>query len=89
VILSLDATIEEGGLALTLLMEQAIAWASQLPEADQDALASILLREIESERRWDELFSRPASVDLLASMADEALVEADAGRCRQLDLDEL
>ena len=45
--------------------------------------------EIESERRWDELFSRPASVALLARMADEALAEADAGRCSQLNVDEL
>jgi hypothetical protein len=74
---------------LTQLLEQALARASQLSEADQDALAAILLREIESERRWDELFSRPASADILARMADEALAEADAGRCRQLNLDEL
>ncbi len=74
---------------MTQLMEQAMDRASQLPEAEQDALAAILLREIESERRWDELFSRPASGDLLARMANEALAEADAGRCRQLDLDEL
>jgi len=82
-------TIEEGGRALTQLMEQAVARASQLPEEDQDALAAILLREIESERRWDDLFSRPASVALLARMADEALAEADAGRCSQLNVDEL
>ena len=42
----------------------------QLPEQDQEALSAILLREIESERRWDELFSRFESADLLASMAD-------------------
>ena len=74
---------------MTRLMEQAMTRASQLPEEGQDALASILLREIESERRWDELFSRPASADLLARMADEALAEAESGRCRELSLDEL
>jgi hypothetical protein len=35
----------------------------QLPEQDQEALAAILLREIESERRWDEWFSRSESAD--------------------------
>jgi hypothetical protein len=43
---------------------------AQLPEQDQEALAAILLREIESRRRWDELSSRPESADLQASMAD-------------------
>jgi hypothetical protein len=43
---------------------------AQLPEQEQEALAAILLREIESERSWDELFSCPESADLLASMAD-------------------
>jgi hypothetical protein len=46
---------------------------AQLPEQDQEALAAILLRDIESERRWDELFSRPESADLLASVADVSI----------------
>jgi hypothetical protein len=89
--LSFGVAIEEGGPALTQLMEQAMDRASQLPEEDQDALAAILLREIESERHWDDLFSRPASVALLERMANEALAEAkaDAGRCSQLNVDEL
>ena len=74
---------------MTRSMQQAVARASQLPEEEQDALAAIMLREIESERRWDELFSRPASVELLGRMADEALAEADSGRCQQLNVDEL
>jgi hypothetical protein len=74
---------------MTGLMAQAMSRIAQLPEQDQEALAAILLREIESERRWDELFLRPESADLLASMADEALAEADAGQCRPLNLDEL
>ena len=45
----------------------------QLPEQEQETLSAILLREIESERRWDELFSRPESADLLASMADVSI----------------
>jgi hypothetical protein len=74
---------------MTRLMEQAVSRASELSDEEQDALAAILLREIESERRWDTLFSRPTSADLLGSMADEALAEADAGGCRPLNLDEL
>ena len=74
---------------MSQLMEQAIAKARQLPEADQEAIAAIILQEIESEQRWDELFARPESADLLARMADEALAEVQAGRARKLDLNEL
>jgi hypothetical protein len=74
---------------MSQLMEYAIEKAKQLPEADQEALAAIILQEIESERRWDELFARPASADLLARMADEALDDVRAGRARKLDLNEL
>ena len=73
---------------MTRLLEQAIAQAQQLPEEDQEAIASIILREIESERRWSELFSRPESADLLARLADEALAEHRAGRTRKLDVNE-
>lgn len=71
------------------LMEQAFLKARQLPEPDQEAIASIILREIESEQRWDELFARPESADLLARLADEALAGIRAGRARPLDLDDL
>ena len=70
---------------MTKLLDQAIAQAKQLPESDQEAIASIILQEIESERRWDELFSRPESAGLLARLADEAIAEHRAGRTRKLD----
>ena len=47
---------------MTRLMEKAFEKARELPEDEQDAIASIILREIESEHRWDELFSQPMSV---------------------------
>ena len=71
------------------LMEEAFLKARQLPESDQEAIASIILQEIEAERRWEELFSRPESADLLSRMADEALAGIRAGRARKLDIDEL
>jgi hypothetical protein len=75
--------------SMTRLLEHAIAQAKQLPDEDQEAIASIILREIDSERRWDELFSRPESADLLGRLADEALAEHRAGRARKLDVNEL
>ncbi len=74
---------------MSRLMEQAIQKIKELPERDQEALASILLQEIDAERRWDELFARPESADLLSRMADQALAGARAGRARKLDPDEL
>jgi hypothetical protein len=47
-------------------MELALQKVRQLPERDQEAIASIILQEIESERRWDELFTRPESANLLS-----------------------
>ncbi len=74
---------------MTRLMEQAFEKARELPEDEQDAIASIILREIESEHRWDELFSHSKSADLLSNLADEALAEARAGRAKKLDVNEL
>ena len=74
---------------MSQLMEQAFLKARQLPEPDQEAIASIILQEIESDRRWDEMFARSESVELLSRMADEAISEIRAGRARKLDANEL
>jgi hypothetical protein len=74
---------------MSQLMEQAIKRVRQLPEQDQESIASIILQEIEAEQRWEELFARPGSADLLSRMADEALIEVRAGRARKLDVNEL
>ena len=54
---------------MTKLLQQAFERASELPEMEQDRLARFLLAELESERQWDELFSRPESEDLLERLA--------------------
>lgn len=72
---------------MTTLLEKAIAEASRLPEEEQDAFAAWILAELESERRWDDLFSR--SQDLLAKMADEARREYRAGLTEPLDPEKL
>ena len=60
------------------LLDKAISEASKLPESEQEAIGAWLLAEMESERRWDELFRKPAIA--LESMADEALRERSRGR---------
>jgi len=67
---------------MTKLLKRAFDEASKLPEPEQDALAKALLEELESERRWDELFA--ASGDVLEKLADEALAEHRAGRTEKL-----
>ncbi|HUT37192.1 MAG TPA: hypothetical protein VNE39_27170 [Planctomycetota bacterium] len=72
---------------MTQLLEKAFAKASRLPDAEQDALAAVLLSEMESEARWQKSFAE--SADKLAALADEALADLDAGRTEPLDPDHL
>lgn len=63
---------------MTELLNQAVRAAELLPEREQDAIAALILGEIEDERRWTELFSR--SPDVLEELAREALAEDRARR---------
>ena len=69
------------------VLQQALAELTKLPETEQDAVGAWILAELESERRWDELFAR--SQDVLARMAEEARQEYRAGRTEPLDFDKL
>ena len=55
-----------------------------LPNEEQVAFAAFMLAELESERRWNELFAR--SQDLLARMAEETRQEYRAGLTQPLSL---
>lgn len=72
---------------MTKLLEKAFAAAAKLPTEEQDALATALLSEIESERRWDRLFRE--SEDILGELAEEALAEDRAGKTKPLNPDRL
>ena len=74
---------------MTRLLQQAFDKASELPQEEQDKFARFLLAELESERQWAELFSRPDSEDLLEQLADDALAAHRAGLTRPLDPEEL
>jgi hypothetical protein len=69
------------------LLEKAIPEASMLPESEQDEIGAWLLAEMESERRWDEIFRKPSGV--LERMADGALREHEQGLTTPLDPDRL
>lgn len=69
------------------VLQQAVTELTKLPEAEQEAAGAWILAELESERRWDDLFAR--SPDLLAEMAAEAIREDDAGLTEPLDPEKL
>lgn len=72
---------------MTELLEQAIAEIKKRSADEQDAIAALILEEIEEEARWDEAFKK--SQDALARLAADALAEEQAGKTRELDPDKL
>ena len=82
-----DRLWPEENAMTTPLLERAFAQAAKLPEREQDALAALVLEEMEAEKKWDDAFA--SSQDLLAQMAEEALAEHKRGETRPLDVDAL
>lgn len=69
------------------VLQQALEELTKLPEPEQETAGAWILAELESEHRWDELFAR--STDLLSDLADEAILEDEAGLTQALDPDRL
>lgn len=72
---------------MSQLLDRAVAAARKLSDAEQDAIASLILEEIEDDRRWDEALARSAGK--LASLAARAEEQVRAGHCRAAGFDEL
>lgn len=72
---------------MTELLEKAFREAASLSPEEQDALASLLLAELESERRWEQMFD--GSQDALAELGDQALRDDDADGTEELVPDDL
>ena len=68
---------------MTELLEQAIAKVKNLSDSEQNAIATIILEELEDETKWDKSFA--SSQDLLANLAGEAMNEYKAGKTEELD----
>ncbi|MGP1386653.1 MAG: hypothetical protein ACTS2F_24050 [Thainema sp.] len=68
---------------MTELLESVIARLKTLPTDKQDAIATLILEELEEEQRWDNSFAR--SPDLLAKLATEAMAEHRADKTQELD----
>jgi hypothetical protein len=68
---------------MTTALQDAFNQASALPDAQQEALAAIVLEEIAAEKKWQKAFE--GSQDVLARMATEAVAEDERGETRDLD----
>lgn len=68
---------------MTELLEQAISRLKTLSAREQDAIAAMILEELEDETRWDATFVK--SQDALARLASEAMAEYRAGKTQELD----
>lgn len=68
---------------MTELLETAISKVKNLSDSEQNAIAAIILEELEDETKWDKSFAN--SQDLLASLAGEAIEEYAAGETKELD----
>ncbi len=67
---------------MTKLLQKVLARLVELPDEEQDACASILLAEIDSNKRWQQAFDD--SHDVLETLADEAMEEHKAGKTTPL-----
>ena len=70
---------------MTRKLKFAIDRVSVLPDDEQDAVASIILEEIEDEARWRASFAR--SQQALARLADQARAEIARGDVLPFDPD--
>ena len=72
---------------MTELLRKAFEEASKLPPQEQDAIASVLLEEIEGEQKWDATLEETQGQ--LAGLADAAIAEHRGGETETLDPEKL
>ena len=58
---------------MNTLLEKALAEVARLPEAEQEAIATLILDEIAAERGWDERFA--TTQDQLGDLVRSARAE--------------
>ena len=68
---------------MTELLEQAIEHLRTLDANKQDAIATLIMEELEDEAKWNASFA--SSQDLLADLAAEAMAEYNAGQTQVLN----
>lgn len=72
---------------MTPLLEKAIEEVRKLSQADQDAIAAIILEEIEDEQKWETAFAN--SLDELEKLSQKAIADVRAGKGHRIGFDEI
>ncbi len=72
---------------MTEQLRRAFAEAAKLSPKEQDAFGEWMLLELESEKRWAQLFAD--SQDMLEALGAEALEEHRRGETQVLDVENL
>ena len=68
---------------MTQLLEKAISEIKKLSNDEQDAIAAVLMAELESERQWERAFDSTA--EQLSSLANEALDKYRTGKTEPVE----
>ncbi len=72
---------------MTQLLEKALTEVYKLPLEKQDAIAAVILEELEDDQRWEAAFT--TSQDKLAKLAQKVRADIKAGRIKKMGFDEL
>ena len=67
---------------MTQLLEKTLSQVAKLPASELDAVTAIVMVELASEHRWADSFAK--SQDLLAKLAEKALIDHAAGCTKPL-----
>ena len=72
---------------MTPLLKKVLDEVYKLGPEEQDAIAAVILEELENERQWQEAFAE--SQDKLAQLARKVRTDIKAGRIKNMGIDEL
>ena len=67
---------------MTKLLDRAITEVGKLSDAEQDAIAALILERLADDQAWERSFAR--SQNQLAAMAERAREQVRSGRFRDL-----
>ncbi len=72
---------------MSQLLDAAVAEARKLSDLEQDAIAALILAEIDDDRRWEQSFAR--SPGKLAALVSRAAEQVRSSQCRTAGFDDL
>ena len=72
---------------MTPLMQQALVAVQNLPESDQNTIASLIMAELSDEGQWEKQFD--ITQRQLVNWAEKVRADIQAGRVHQKGIDEL